>query len=74
MQIQFICYKPKFVNLELRYKCTRVLIRLLVKNTKIKSSRSTQPNGPNTLTFIGLEEINGSIGLEFSQAEHIRLA
>ena len=44
IQAQFISYIPKFVNLELRYKLTRVLIRILVKNKKIKSSRLTQPN------------------------------
>ena len=38
MQAQFTCYKHKFVNLELRHKLTRVLIRFLVKNIKIKSS------------------------------------
>ena len=79
MQSQFICYKSKFLNLELRRKLIKVLIRLLVKNTKAKSSRSTQPNPTqpnlrsNTLSSIGLEEIMNSIEFEFSQAEHVVL-
>ena len=47
MQAQFIFYKPKFVNLELRHKLTKVLIRLLVKKkkykNKIKLINPTQP-------------------------------
>ena len=45
MQTQFICYKPKVVNLKLRYKLIRILIKLLVKKykTKIKPINPTQP-------------------------------
>ena len=75
MQSRFIYYKSKFVNL---HKLTRVLmIRLLVKYTKIKSSQSIQANltsRPNTLSSIELEEIVSSIRLKFSQAEHVGLA
>ena len=75
MQAQFIYYKTKFMFLELRHKLTRVLIRLLVKNThKIKPINATQLNPrPNTLNFIELEKIVGFIGLEFSQAEYVEL-
>ena len=34
MQAQFICYKLIFMNLELKYKLTKCLIRLLVKISK----------------------------------------
>ena len=74
MQTQFICYKPKLVNLELRHKLTIILLKLLVKNIKIKSSQSTQSNlRLNTLSSIRLKEIVSSIGLEFLQAEHVGL-
>ena len=53
MQIQFICYKPKFMNLELRYKLTRVLIRLLIKirNKKYKNRMSINPS-VNTVHYV----------------------
>ena len=51
MQAQFICYKLKFVNLELRHKLARILIRLS-KTTKIKSSQSTQHNHTQGIAFL----------------------
>ena len=45
MQAQFICYKLIFVNLELRNKVAKGLIRPLVKKKKkIKLINPTQPN------------------------------
>ena len=41
MQAQFICYKLIFVNLELRHKLTKRLIRLLIKK---KKNQADQPN------------------------------
>ena len=79
MHAQFIYYKSTFLNLDLRYKLIKDFIRLLYiyiytyiyKN----SSRSTQPNPrPNALSSLGLEEIVGSIRLDFSQAKHVGLA
>ena len=40
MQAQFICYKPIFVNLDLRHKLTKGFIRLLLK----KKIQADQPN------------------------------
>ena len=48
MQAQFICYKPIFVDLELRYKLTKV-IRLLIKNNNI--SKPINPTQPETKHF-----------------------
>ena len=43
MEAQFIYYKPKFMNLELKYKLTRVLIRLLVKKKYTNKIKPTNP-------------------------------
>ena len=62
MQPQFIYYKFKFINLDLRQKLKKVLIKLLVKkySNKIKPINPTQPNPrPNTLNSIGLMENYG---------------
>ena len=61
MRVQFICYKTIFVNIDLRNKLTKGLIKLLYKKKKkIQADQlnPTQPNTrPNDLSFIGLEEI-----------------
>ena len=60
------------MNLELKYKLTKVLIKFLVKNIKIKLSQSIQLNSKsNTLNFIKLEEIVNFIELKFSQIKHV---
>ena len=41
MQVQFITHEPIFVNLELRYKLIKGLIKILVKKNK---NQADQPN------------------------------
>ena len=61
------------MNLDLRHKLTKSLIRLIKK--EIKPINPTQPNSRlNALSSIGFDEIMGSIWLEFSQVEHVGLA
>ena len=60
------------MNLELKHRLTKVLIKLLVKNIKIKLSQSIQLNmRSNTLSSIKLEEIVNFIELKFSQIKYV---
>ena len=59
------------MNLNLRHKLTKGLIRLLLK--KIKNQADQPKSRPNTLSSIGFEKIMASIGFEFSHAKHVGL-
>ena len=62
------------MNLELKHKFYKILDKTFSKKYKNKIKLIIQPNpSPNILSSIELEEIVGSIGLEFSQAEHVEL-